>query len=500
MKPVVVFIAILFVASGLAAAVPNETQSEGLDLEQGDLVVRLCWSFFYISVIIGGVYVWGLSRKNDQWGDVTQTKDSEEPLDPSLWYIHGKAYDLEKFMSRHPGGYRPLMVSRGRDATELFESYHSLSDMPREMIKKFEVPSKNLKNYESMFNWDMTAPSNAFAVEVRQAVREHIKKNKIDTMVPWPVLAYCISITTFTVWMTYKYYWAGLWWANIVVPTLWWISFVQAFHDASHFAFTRNNWASAFWVYFWPYFSSPTTWDHQHVIGHHIWTNVFKKDPDLNHGMPVFRVHTRFSYRPWFRFQMMWVWFIWIVSTFFLSLIFDWSGLTSGNYHGILPYQRLSPLRTAAHIFGRIVSLFLTTGIPFVLFPFWKALTWAVSFYAIYGFFFMLITQVNHITEDCLEAAVVPDSCWAVHQAKTSHGFAHQSWFWWAISGGLNFQIEHHLFPGINSNHLAGISPIVQKLCKKHGIPYAYSPTYYEAIVKYLAVVANGAKDNRKKN
>lgn len=197
---------------------------------------------------------------------------------------------------------RPLMIARGRDCTELFESYHCLTDVPRQMLSKFAVPSKNQKNYVSMFNWDMSSPANKFQVELRQRVREHLRKNNINTMVPNTVLFGYFAVTLFTMWMTYQYYWSGAWWASIVIPTLWWITFIQTFHDATHFAYHRNEIISNFYVYLYPYFSSPTTWDHQHVIGHHIFTNIFKKDPDLNHGMPAFRVHPRFRFRPWMKY------------------------------------------------------------------------------------------------------------------------------------------------------------------------------------------------------
>eukprot|EP01127_Copromyxa_protea_P004459 TRINITY_DN1431_c0_g1_i1.p1 TRINITY_DN1431_c0_g1~~TRINITY_DN1431_c0_g1_i1.p1 ORF type:complete len:412 (-),score=68.26 TRINITY_DN1431_c0_g1_i1:94-1329(-) len=403
-------------------------------------------------------------------------------------------------MARHPGGIRPLMMSRGRDSTELFESYHSLSDSPRNILKKFAVPSKNLKNYVSMFNWDMDAPENAFQKELRQLVREHVSKNKIDTMCPTHLLVANLVWTALTIYCTYKYYWAGEWWSMLVVPTMWWISFVHTFHDASHFALSKNEFITALFVYIYPFFSSPTTWEHQHVIGHHVYTNIFKKDPDLNHGIPYFRLHTRFRYRVWMQFQMLWVWVIWFISTFWLSTVYDWTGVTTGVYHGILPYKKFGNIGMGLHLFGRAVSFFFTFGIPFTLFDsFGKALMWTVSFYSVWGFFFMLITQVNHITEDCVEAGAEPNECWAIHQVQTSHDYAHHSNFWWLLSAGLNLQIEHHLFPGINNNHLIGISPIVQSLCKKYGVKYNYSPTYLEAITKYLRVVQIGATDNSKK-
>jgi delta11-fatty-acid desaturase len=57
---------------------------------------------------------------------------------------------------------------------------------------------------------------------------------------------------------------------------LWWLLMVNSFHDASHYALSRNLWITAFWQYLFPFFTSPTTWDHQHIIAHHVYTNIHK--------------------------------------------------------------------------------------------------------------------------------------------------------------------------------------------------------------------------------
>jgi len=108
----------------------------------------------------------------------------------------------------------------------------------------------------------------------------------------------------------------------------------------------------------------------------------------------------------------------------------------------------------------------------------------------------MIVTQINHVVEECIEGAQQKNESWAIHQVVTAHDFAHESWGWWFICAGLNFQIEHHLFPGINNTHLAGLVPIVRDLCKKHNIPYNYSPTYWEAFCSYLRVLEVGSLDN----
>jgi len=302
----------------------------------------------------------------------------------------------------------------------------------------------------------------------------------------------------FTLYVAIEFYWRqGVWWSAFVMPVVVWTTFVNSFHDASHFAMSKNIYVTNFWTYLWPWFSSPTTWDHQHVIAHHVHTNIHKLDPDLNHGMPLFRVNLRFRWRPWFHFQIFWTWFIWGVATLWLANIFDFLGIMSGKYHGVLPYQKLSKPRLVLHFFGRFVGLFMTMGIPFFLFPFGKAVWWGISFNFIFSICFMATTQVNHITPKCLAAAEKVNPSWAVHQVITAQAFAHESLFWWVFAGGLNFQIEHHLFPGINHGHLPALKPIVVRLCKKHGIPYAYCETYGELFAQHVDAIRQGSKNIR---
>jgi len=146
-----------------------------------------------------------------------------------------------------------------------------------------------------------------------------------------------------------------------------------------------------------------------------------------------------------------------------------------------------------AHIFGRLFALFIIFALPFVLgFGTGKSLAMGFSFTIIFSFCFMMTTQVNHFCEDLLihrESGKQVASCWSVHQVLTAQDFAHDSLFWWIFSGGLNYQIEHHLFPGVNHEHLPHIKPIVTRLCQKYGIVYLYEPTYGDVLYKYLSLV-----------
>jgi linoleoyl-CoA desaturase len=75
---------------------------------------------------------------------------------------------------------------------------------------------------------------------------------------------------------------------------------------------------------------------------------------------------------------------------------------------------------------------------------------------------------------------------WAVHQLETTVDFAHNnrllSWY----VGGLNFQVEHHLFPGICHIHYPAIAPIVQATCAEYGVTYNVLPTFRAAIASHM--------------
>jgi fatty acid desaturase len=423
--------------------------------------------------------------------------DSKQPTafsvenNEDLWFIHGKAYDLKEFMWRHPGGSRAMEVSRGRDCTELFESYHSLTDKPKQIMEKFFVGVQ--EDYRPMFNWQ-DEKINAFQNELRVEVREYFKKANVDSKISNFRLTQLFLGLIVVLFITIKYYWMQTSiWSMMYIPILWWVMLVNSFHDASHYALSRNHYITAFWQYIYPYFTSPTTWDHQHIIAHHVYTNIHKMDPDLNHGVPVFRMHPHFRWKWMYNFQFVMVWVVWGVATFWLCNTYDYNGIMSGKYHGVLKYQKLNKFRLVAHLFGRFMALFIIFLIPFVFgCSLVQSLLMGAVFTFIFSFCFMMTTQINHFAEDLLihrESDQQVSPCWSIHQVHTAQDFAHDSMFWWIFAGGLNFQIEHHLFPGVNHEHLPNLKPIVKRLCEKHGVTYHYESTYAGILRKYLKLV-----------
>ena len=94
--------------------------------------------------------------------------------------------------------------------------------------------------------------------------------------------------------------------------------------------------------------------------------------------------------------------------------------------------------------------------------------------------------QVAHVSDDVVflekgDNGVVPGS-WAAQQIATCADFCHGSAFWTHVSGGLNYQAIHHLFPGVIHTHYPAIAPIVVDAAAKRGIGYTVYPSFWAAL------------------
>ena len=108
------------------------------------------------------------------------------------------------------------------------------------------------------------------------------------------------------------------------------------------------------------------------------------------------------------------------------------------------------------------------------------------------GLILSLVFQLAHVVENTefehipLDATKHIETAWAEHQVKTTSNFAMNnkviSWF----VGGLNFQIEHHLFPRISHVHYPAFSKIVMAKCAEYNLPYNYYPTLFGAIASHF--------------
>ena len=207
----------------------------------------------------------------------------------------------------------------------------------------------------------------------------------------------------------------------------------------------------------------------------------------MAHAPQLMREHDSIKWRPAHAGQAKWqnILLIWsVASSLGLNLLNDIRATVKLTYNNVVPCEKLSRSGMAAHVAGRIMYIFITFMWPFFAFPFWKALIWASVPNAIFSVCFMINTQINHLSDSCAHAS---STNFYKHQVVTSQNFGNGSLFCYYFSGGLNYQIEHHLFPTINHCHLPGLSSGVKRICEKHGVPYNHAAGYRDAIERHVS-------------
>ena len=104
------------------------------------------------------------------------------------------------------------------------------------------------------------------------------------------------------------------------------------------------------------------------------------------------------------------------------------------------------------------------------------------------GFTFSIVFQLAHTVEENDFPVADPDieNEWAVHQVETTADFSTKSNWWNWYMGGLNFQIEHHLFAKISHVHYRKISSIVKNTCKEFDIKYTSYSNIFKSFFTHL--------------
>jgi linoleoyl-CoA desaturase len=109
------------------------------------------------------------------------------------------------------------------------------------------------------------------------------------------------------------------------------------------------------------------------------------------------------------------------------------------------------------------------------------------------GLILTLVFQPAHVIDETefylpeVDGAI--DNNWAIHQMKTTSNFANRNWLLTWYVGGLNFQVEHHLFPNICHIHYRDIAPIVKETAKEFGVSYLEHQTFRSALRSHFKVI-----------
>merc|ERR1711871_587550 len=429
----------------------------------------------------------------------------EQPVDASLketrkrqrklWHMYGKCYDFTPFLKQHPGGADALETARGLpDATALFESYHPI--VPKITLEKYYVePSATAIKTEHGY----TYKKGGFYDKVKNRVKDAMVKEgygKGYWKGNWGT--YLFSVVHFGILAYMSYALVSSWGAD----TCWCILAAMACvngvfrglmitrdaHAASHFAYSPSPLVNrvVYRLAMCAMGGSAEHWTNQHVQRHHIETSIIPIDYDTMY--PVKRVLS--SYKPlWFhKYQHIYMWMLYPITMLAWTL-----GDLAYAFHPRVPAD--AKLKSLAISFTFMLH---ARVLPFLVLPAMTAMWFVYLEIIVSSCFFSAQFVVNHEVEGTHGHSTYQD--WGQYQTVSSHDYAVDSWLWCHLSGSLNNQIAHHLFPSVHFVHYPLITKVIREVCAEEQVEFQHSPSMLSALSKHhdhLYSMGNSLKEKK---
>ena len=255
-------------------------------------------------------------------------------------------------------------------------------------------------------------------------------------------------------------------------------------HDAVHGAYSNKKWVNQLLgssLYLLG--SNVLNWKIQHNVLHHTYTNINDYDEDIDSKGPI-RLAEHSPLKKIHKYQYIHAFFFYGLMTL-VKTYNDFPQLAKYNKMGLTRGQKLTPwIEYTKMIFRKVLYMVLILGLPlyFTSFNWWQVLIGFFIMHWVAGFILAVIFQLAHVVEGedqpKLDENGDIDNEFAIHQLLTTADFARDNWFLNWFVGGLNFQVEHHLFPTICNVHYKNLSYIVEKTAKEFNLPYNLKPSF----------------------
>ena len=252
-------------------------------------------------------------------------------------------------------------------------------------------------------------------------------------------------------------------------------------HDANHGSYFKSRrynhllgWTSDALLGFSSY-----AWRVKHNVAHHTYTNIDGYDDDIEQ-LPLARFAPTQPTRPWYRFQHLYVWPLYSLMGLRWQTLGDLQSLRRGSF-GKSTLRFPSGWTRIGLLGGKALFVGWAIVAPLLVYPWWAVAATYVALNMLLSVVMATTFQLAHCVEEANFAAaadLVPSTrLWAVHQVETTVDFCPRNTILtWAL-GGLNYQIEHHLFPRLPHTLYPAIAPIVERNCLRHGVRYTVQPS-----------------------
>lgn len=336
---------------------------------------------------------------------------------------------------------------------------------------------------------------------LNQRVNTYFKENKLSRNGNWRLhlksaVMFIIFLSPYFLLLTMDL----VWWIQLLLVIVMGIGMagvgMNVMHDANHGAYSSKKWinklmGSSMYILA----GNVYNWQVQHNVLHHTYTNIHGYDEDLEAGR-ILRFSKHAKWYKFHRFQQYYGIFLYGLLTFNWALTTDFFQ-TKRYLKRNLSFGKLPKPFTqwSILIITKLLYFSIWIVIPLLFFNivWWKILIGFFIMHYVAGLILSVVFQLAHVVDEA--EAMLPNptgtmkNTWAIHQLFTTVNFSPNnkllSWF----VGGLNHQVEHHIFPNISHIHYSKISKIVKKTAKEFDLPYNEYKTTRKAIIahfKYL--------------
>ena len=234
--------------------------------------------------------------------------------------------------------------------------------------------------------------------------------------------------------------------------------------------------------------ASSGVWHWKHNVFHHTYTNLAGADADidllpfgrLSPAQPRYRFH---------RFQHYYLWSLYGLLYPKWAFVDDFKDLAQARI-AENSFPRLRGWGLVEMIGGKLLFFAWAVAVPLLLHPWWAVLGFFAVTALLVGVTLAVVFQLAHCAEEAEFYQLAPRSgrlpvAWAVHQVQSTVNFAPRNRLLTWYLGGLNFQIEHHLFPKICHVHYPRLSEIVQSVCAEFGVRYSAHQGFFPALASH---------------
>ena len=336
-------------------------------------------------------------------------------------------------------------------------------------------------------------PNLTFTHELKNRVNEYFEKNNIAKTGNFKLYskAIILIVLLLAVYIHVVFFTPGVVWALLESVALGFLAAAIGFnvmHDGSHGSFSKYRFINRLAAHSLDALGgSSVMWSAKHNIIHHTYTNVEGVDDDID-AQPYLRLSPDQKRYKIHKYQQ----YYFLALYAFLYFFWVFQGDFKKYFTQKIGDIQIPPMKWKDHVSfwgSKILFVSIFMLIPIYMIGFGAWLLGFIVFLATTGVLISVVFQLAHTVEKCETVHAVDakiEQEWTVHQLLTTCNFATQNrivnWF----TGGLNFQVEHHLFPRISHIHYPAISKITKEVCEKYNVTYNEYKHTRDAILSHI--------------